>query len=61
MAHTNIDLISFFKCVNPYTLLVLIVYVSRSNVSVRFRFRFRLILFCQHTTFSNSNVYKKMK
>ena len=24
----------------------------------RFRFRFRLILFCQHTTFSNSNVYK---
>ena len=26
---------------------------------VRFRFRFRLILFCQHTTFSNSNVYKK--
>ena len=26
-----------------------------------FRFRFRLILFCQHTTFSNSNVYKKMK
>ena len=29
------------------------------QIQIRFRFRFRLILFCQHTTFSNSNVYKK--
>ena len=25
------------------------------QIRFRFRFRFRLILFCQHTTFSNSN------
>ena len=28
------------------------------SVPFGIRFRFRLILFCQHTTFSNSNVYK---
>ena len=30
-----------------------------NSTCIRFRFRFRLILFCQHTTFNNSNVYKK--
>ena len=34
-----------------------IVVVSGVPSRFRFRFRFRLILFCQHTTFSNSNVY----
>ena len=32
--------------------------VSIQSHRFRFRFRFRFILFCQHTTFSNSNVYK---
>ena len=36
-------------------------FVCRRQIQIRFRFR--LILFCQHTTFSNSNVglYTKMK
>ena len=29
------DLILFLKCVNPHTLRVLIVYVSRGNVAVK--------------------------
>ena len=32
-------------------------FVCKLSITIRFRFRFRLILFCQHTTFSNSNVY----